>query len=300
MTQFVWQAEAGVLQFQTELIQGSVRADGARQAVTDLVYRPTGTRIDREMILALYRLLCRSGWMGEARTMPHTASRTDDGIEVVWAPRLGHQVELRARFAICEPGQIDCTIEVTGQAHYPDYEVFVSNYFTTPFRPGGYVGPVRGEQSTAPLQIQPEANKVFRDMYVAFPRDEHAAQLLTDWRWQRGRHFTRFLPARYYGLPVGFYSQCDGPIDVLLMGLPRDVFAVSMAYATTDPTDSVGQHNSLYLSLFGRDLHPGERWQTTVRLTVGAFNRDVRQHQAQYEEFLTTYSAQPGSVEMSM
>ncbi len=82
------------------------------------------------------------------------------------------------------------------------------------------------------------------------------------------------------------------------MGLPRDVFAVSMAYATADPPDRVGQHNSLYLSLFGRDLHPGERWQTVVRLVVGPFGQDPEQHRALYAAFLQAYQDLPAVLEV--
>lgn len=291
MTQREWQATTGELRFETEHLQGVLRADGRRHAISELVYRPTGVRIDRDMLLALYRLLARSGWMGEARAMAHTVTPTEDGLELIWAPRLAHQVQLRAQFAIREPASIDCTIDVTGHAYYPAYEVFVSSYFAPSFRSGGYVHPGRRVDTTVPLQVQPAANPVYEGLYVTFPRDEAAAHLFTDGRWQRGRHFTRFLPARYYGWPLGFYAQGDGPVDVLVMGLPQDTVAVSMAYATSDPADSVGQHNSLYLSLFGQDLHPGERWRTVVRLVVGEFNRDVQQHQAQYAAFLTASGA---------
>lgn len=298
MTHLAWNAESGELRFRTESLEGTLRADGTRHAVTQLIHRPTGVRVDRDMLLAIYRLLSRSAWMGEARVMSHTVRPTEDGIELAWMPRLAHQVLLSARFAIHEPDYIDCTIGVVGHAYYPDYEVFVSNYFARSFRSGGYVGPARGEEMKASIQVQPQGSPIFREMYITFPRDEQSAHLITDGRWQRGRHFTRFLPARYYGLPLGFYSQTEGPLDVLLMGLPCDTFAVSMAYATDDPSDNVGQHNSFYLSLFGKDLHPGERWQTTVRLVVGAFSRDPRQHSAQYEKFLADHDAQSGSLEI--
>lgn len=300
MTQRVWDAAAGELRFQTEHLQGVLRANGRQQAISELVYRPTGVRIDRDMLVALYRLLARSGWMGEARAMAHTVTLTEDGLELTWAPRLAHQVQLRAQFAIREPASIDCMIDVTGYAYYPAYEVFVSSYFAANFRSGGYVQPRRRAATALPIQVQPETNPVYQGIYVTFPRDEAAAHLFTDGRWQRGRHFTRFLPARYYGLPLGFYAQEDGPVDAVFMGLPQDTFAVSMAYTTSDPADSVGQHNSLYLSLFGRDLHPGERWRTAVRLVIGEFNRDVQQHQTQYAAFLTAPTTlQSGALEIA-
>lgn len=287
MTTTRWDETRGELRFETELLAGTLRADGERVAITDLTYRPTGQRVDSGMMFAPYRLLARSAWMGEARDMPHVATPTSDGVEIVWAPTVVHQAELRLRIGFAEPGTVDCQVEVIGHAHYPDYEVFLSAYFAPGFRPGAYLAPIWG-RGTEPELVRPEANPVFREMYLSFPRDERAAAIVTDGRWQRGRHHTRFLPARYYGLPMGFYAQEDGPLDVLFMGHPEDVFAVDMAYATDDPGDAVGRHNSLYLSLFGRDLHPGDRWRTGTRLVFGDFSRDERRHREAYDAFLAT------------
>ena len=287
MTTVDWDETHGELRFQTELIAGTLRADGQHAAITELTYRPTGTRVDSGMMFAPYRLLARSAWMGEAREMPHRAMPDGEGVEIVWPPTIGHQVELRLRIGFAEPGTVDCAVEVTGYGHYPDYEFFLSAYFARGFRPGAWLAPVRG-QGTEPELVRPEANPIFREMYLSFPRDERAAAILADGRWQRGRHHTRFLPARYYGLPLGLYARDDGPLDVLLMGHPEDVFAVSMAYATDDPTDDVGQHNSLYLSLFGRDLHPGDRWRTATRLVFDDLDRDPSRHREAYDAFLTT------------
>lgn len=298
MSRITWNANDGRLDFQTELLQGTLRADGTRHGIVELIHRPTGARIDRDFVLALYRLLCRSGWMGEAREMSHTVRPTDAGLELTWAPRPAHAVQLSARFAILEPNAIDCTIGVVGHAFYPDYEVFLSNYFAKGLRSGGYLQPTGRDSAIEPEQIQPVANGLFREMYISFPRDERAANLITDGRWQRGRHFTRFLPARYYGLPIGFYSQGSGPVDVLVMGRPDDTFAVSMAYATDDPQDAVGQHNSLYLSLFGKDLHPGERWETTVRLVVDDSNRDASRHRAAYADFLAAHGKSAATLDV--
>lgn len=293
MTTLDWNAVAGRLRFETEMLRGMVVADGQEQVISEVTYKPSGVRVDTGMMLAPYRLLARGAWMGEARVMPHRAEPTGDGIDIVWGASLQHQATLRLRITFPEPGAIDVAIDVTGHALYRDYELFMSSYFREGFRSGAYVAPVLGEAADRVVQLRPEANPLFREMYLAFPRDERAANIVTDGRWQRGRHHTRFLPARYYGLPLGFYGQRDGPLDVLFMGSPEDVFAVNMAYATEEPDDHVGQHNSLYLSLFGRDLHPGERWQTRVRLAFGDFDRDPVAHREAYDRFLEGHAPTP-------
>lgn len=294
MTKLDWNASEGQLQFETTVLRGVLRADGRHHSISELVYKPTDTRVDSGMMLAPYRLLARSAWMGEARAMPHRVNPTEDGIEIIWDASLNHQVTLGMRITFPDPHLIDTTIDVTGHAFYPDYEVFLSAYFRQGFRSGAYVRPAMGESPTTAIQLQPEGNPLFREMYLAFPRDEQAAHIITDGRWQRGRHHTRFLPARYYGLPLGFYGQTGGALDVLFMGTPEDVFAVNMAYLAADPEDQVGQHNSLYLSLFGRDLHPGERWRTRVRLAFGEYGRDQNAHQQEYQRFIEVPSHEAG------
>ena len=54
----------------------------------------------------------------------------------------------------------------------------------------------------------------------------------------------------------------SGPVDALLMGRTEDVQAVGLTYAGDEANDGVAGHRSQYLSLFGRDLHPGEGWRT--------------------------------------
>jgi hypothetical protein len=187
---------------------------------------------------------------------------------------------------IVSDNAIDCTIDVASYAAYADYELMMSAYFAEGFKPGAYIGPgVRGPVAEIE-QVRPVAAPFLRDLYLAFPRDERAANILTDGRWQRGRHLTRFAPVRYYAIPFGFYSHQATGLDILLMSRAEDVFAVSMAYHSDDPTDDVGQHRSLYLSLFGRDLDPGQRVQTAVRLQLGEWGGDATAHQNQYARFL--------------
>jgi hypothetical protein len=173
---------------------------------------------------------------------------------------------------------VDIEVQVTGRTHYPDYEVLLAAYFASGFKPGAYVSSLGG-----PQQIRPVHHPVFDGMYLFFPRDEESARLHTDGRGRRGRWPWRMLPARCYAHPVGFYS--DGSTDALLMGRREDVFSVGMAYAGDEAGDAVAGHRSLYLSLFGRDLHPGEGWQTQARLVVDDLGADPARHLAEWERF---------------
>ncbi len=287
----------GELSFRTAGLEGTMLADGRRHGVTRLVHRPSGVELTGGPgpLLALYRILCRDGWLGEAREMRHAVEAGDDGLRLVWEPRALHLARLEAYFQVRSDDALDLEVTVTGCAAYEAYEVFLSNYFHPALRSGGYVRP-SGEppeaQCAGMVQIEPEAHPVFRNLYVTLPRDEAAAHLFTDGRWQRGRHWTRFLPARYYSRPMGYYRHQAANVDVLIMGLEADVPAVSMAYAPGDfGPDHVSDHHSLYFSLWGRDLRPGARWCTKLRLVVGAWGGDPNEHLRHWQAFAAEAAA---------
>jgi hypothetical protein len=134
------------------------------------------------------------------------------------------------------------------------------------------------------MQLRPQVADVFEGMWPSFPRDEAAAHSLTDGRFQSGRWHFRALGARYYSMPVAFFS--DGAVDVLLMGRPADVAAVTVAYAADESMDGVAAHRSFYFSLFGCDLTAGKPVSARVRLVVEALGADAALHEARYREFL--------------
>jgi hypothetical protein len=119
-------------------------------------------------------------------------------------------------------------------------------------------------------------------MYNFFPRDERAANVLTDGRGQRGRWYWRTAIGRRYAFPLVFAGN-DAATQVLI-GLPDDVNAVGLTYKGDDESDRVAGHHSMYLSLFGRNLHPGEAWRTKVRYVVTALS-DGSDHRELFDSF---------------
>jgi hypothetical protein len=273
--------------FETEHVTGRFFSDGLalKSTIND---RKTGDEVGE--ILLPYRLLSRSGWHGEARDMPHTARLLDDGIECEWSPTVSHPSTLRITTRLALPHAIDIEVEVRADATLPDYELFYSCYFRRPMCGGGYVASLPREQPTVPgwTQVVPQSADFYREMYVAFPRDERAAALICDGRWQRGRHFTRFLPCRYHAAPLGFYWNNTTSLCALLMAPPEDAYSVSMAYQTTEERDDVGHHNSLYISLFGRDIHAGETARARLRMVLDRSGCDPTAHHGHYRAFLDT------------
>jgi hypothetical protein len=299
----VWDAGRGTFSFRTQGMEGVLAADGVRHGVLQLTERQSGFSVTGGPLLAVYRLLARGAWMGEAREMPHRVEGLPDGLRLTWPPRLVHQVHLTATFRVVEAAGVDALdleLDAVGHAAYDGYEVFVSNYFAPGLRTGAYVRAVAGEPSDEGLvRVEPLAHPAFRGMYLAFPRDDAASALYTDGRWQAGRHRTRFAPLRPWGLPVAVARFPEPGVDVLIMGLPEDVAGVCMAYAAPPgEDDEVAAHRSLYLSCWGRDLRPGIRWRTVVRLAVGRWHGDPRAHREAWSLFLAAYRDYPRTAEV--
>jgi hypothetical protein len=61
--------------------------------------------------------------------------------------------------------------------------------------------------------------------------------------------------------PLGVRREPATGLTAVLMSPPRDCFALYMPYQT-EP------HFSVYLSLFGRDLQPGQRARARARLLL--------------------------------
>ncbi|OAM91007.1 hypothetical protein OH491_04540 [Termitidicoccus mucosus] len=241
-------------------------------------------------LLLPYRLLSRDGWHGEGRETPHAMAVLDNGIECRWPASLAHPADLTIRTTLGGEGVFDVSIRIEARHGFRDYELFYSNYFDRISRSlhgGAYVASLPAEKPVVPgwTQVFPGANPIFREMYIAFPRDEHGAALICDGRWQRGRHFTRFAPCRYYAEPIGFYHNPGTGLAVSMMASREDCYSVSMAYRADDPHDKVGQHCSLYLSLFGRDIQPGETANARLRMVADDSGADATRHFAHFEEF---------------
>ena len=113
--------------------------------------------------------------------------------------------------------------------------------------------------------------------------------MLTDGRGQSGRYYWRQAISRSYARPVIFSTR--GAVDAVVLGRPEDVQALGASYAGDEERDGVAAHRSLYVSLFGRDLHPGHGWRTQVRLVVDDFGGREEVHMQLYEEFLAEVSS---------
>ena len=302
-----WSESGTELAFQTGRMAGLLVADPDSRpchCVTQLYDRDTGTLVSPDAgvmqhagSFTLFRAYAKGCWLTELRNTKARVTRKRDGVELSWEPTIRHQVRTTARITIREPNIIDAAVSVEGHGCYSDYELLFSSYVAPELRGSLFVkrelfGGVDDFERIAVID-----NPAFHGMYTFFPRDERAANVMTDGRGQRGRHYWRVAWGRPYACPMAMAS--NERTLVALMGRPQDVSSVGVTYwSEADACDGVAQHHALYLSLFARDLRPGDGWRTRVRLAVGDESPKARDQLALFRAFMAGDDGRPETFEV--
>jgi hypothetical protein len=267
-----FEAVGAEFRFDTGELRGVLRGGGRPAGLTELVDVATGTNLaGRSGVLGFYRLLDADtrypdGWSwtgGAARVL------SDGAVEATWPADAAHPFNLRAVYRWRTPSTLDLETTLTAGKALRRMEVFVASYFN------GFADSrvfAKTPAGTAFLAAD-EASGVWQ----AFPRDEAAAAIVRDGRWTRPPHPVEWAIRPPLAAPLGL--RRDGPTGrtALVMARPEDCFAVLTPHGAE-------AHRSLYLSLFGRDLGPGETVTAVVRLVVGRGMTDAAALSA-WEEF---------------
>jgi len=259
--------------FDTDVMCGEVAADAGshRHGVVSLVQKSTGRQVVQGNLFCLhvYRVLARNQWLSQARDVPHEATIEGDELVVRWQQdALGPGLEAEARYAVSSENSIDLALTLRNRSRWHrDLELYTSNYFDLSMAPGLYtVAPFSGAVSAAnpPVLTRPADNDISRHCYCAWPRDNFAARMFTDGRWEHGTHSpVPWAIGRWMAHPLGFYATEDRRTLAVVMAKPQECFAVCTSYHSDDPADGVAHHNSLYHNLIGEDAGPG--WERTLR-----------------------------------
>lgn len=251
---------------------------------------PDGSEMEHVGLLNFFRVLISGGYLTELRAEKPLVKPDKNGVTLTWLPTIRRQANVTIRFTFLDPNIIDMDMSVETLNNYPGFEILLSAYLAPGFASGVYVaeeefGPV------VPEQIRITDQPMIHGIWPFFPRDEAAANVLTDGRHQKGRWYWRMAIGRRYGMPMAFFSK--GEIDVLVMGRPEDVYAVGATYQGDPKTDNIAAHRSLYLSLFGEDFVAGEGRRTQMRMIIGKFGSDPDKHTSLYEAFLNDVKLKP-------
>ena len=289
------------LRFETSDLKGTFVADSDeypnnRHRIVELIHKKSGVRVSPEGGMmenagsfTIFRSYAKQSWLTELRAIRPEVTRNENDVTLVWNPTFTHQVKVSAVLAVKEPNIIDLDISVEGYAFYPDYELLFSNYVADSLNGRLFVRRNDLADEEEYERIEVTDNPVFHGMYPFFPRDEHAAHIMTDGRGQKGRWYWRVACGRRYAFPMGIAT--DESVDVILMGRPEDVSSVGVTYsADGDNDDGVARHHALYLSLFGKDMHPGDGWRTKIRLVVQTYENESDGLLSVFEQFMNESS----------
>lgn len=291
-----WNPELEEMEFNLSHLSGLISFSKShhfskvRHTPSNMLISPDGSGMQHVGLLNFFRVLISGGYLTELRAEKPLVKPEKDGVTLTWLPTIRRQANVTIRFTFREPNIIDMDMSVETLANYPGFEILLSAYLAPGFVSGAYVakeefGPV------VPEQIRITDQPMIHGVWPFFPRDEAGANMLTDGRHQKGRWYWRMAVGRRYGMPMAFFSK--GDVDVLVMGRPKDVYAVGATYEGDPETDDIAAHRSLYLSLFGEDFVAGEGRRTQMRMIIGKFGSDPNKHASLYEAFLNDVKLKP-------
>ena len=253
-------ADTNGFTFDTGLLRGNLRAGGKSKGLSGVVHVPTGTTLDSSLgLFSHYRIFSTNQRYGTAAwDWPSEAAlRPDGSVAVRWPAAAERPFELRALYRWAAADTLDLETSVVAKTNLAHFEVFLASYFSEGFtnsllcakaRDGGTFQFIAADKGGGPWQ--------------AFPRDEPAAAIIQDGRWKIGPSPVDWSIRPQ--LAMGALGVRRAPrlgLEAVLMAPLRDCFAL----LTPHETDA---HRSMYLSLFGLDLKPGQTARARARLAI--------------------------------
>jgi len=277
-------------EFNTGTLRGKVRVRGSSQGVSELVHVPTGVEVAHggglPGVLSYYRIFSAGQrWGDAARDWPTVNRLLPDGaLKVTWPAAESHPLEMTAVYRLARPDAIDVETIVRPLRSMPRFEVFLSSYFSPGFRAFVFVKP-NVFSPGKPGLLAADVNPLVEGTYLMFPRDREAIQMIFDRRWEFPPNPVQWSVTRWLAAPMALRRDEKSGVTAVWMSPPEDCFAIATPYNRTPP-DGVAGHQSLYLSLFGRDVGPGQTARTHCRMVVGKISDE------QAVELYSEYSKQ--------
>jgi hypothetical protein len=253
-------ADGNAFVFDTGVLKGQIRPGGRSIGLCPLFLGDTAVAAPKGYgLLSPYRLLSADARYGTAAWdwASRAALRPEGAVEVRWAADDAHPFDLVAVYRWAASDALDLYLHVVARKDLPAFEVFLASYFEGCPESLVYVKERPGGGGPGFMPVAKEAGD-----WQAFPRDDAAARLVADGRWQRPPH-----PVAWKTMPqlAGALAMRRDPVRgvvALVMAPPGDCFAVLSPHGEES-------HRSLYLSLIGGDVQTGEDIPARARLVVG-------------------------------
>jgi hypothetical protein len=254
----------GGLAFETGVMRGRLHAQGKSLGLTDVIHLGTGARLDRgNGLLGHYRVFTHGKrYGGGAWDWPSTVLQRDiTTVEVNFADAEQRPFTLRAIYRLLKPSTIEVETVVTAREAITGFEVFLASYFEAAFTNASVMVKTGGTEDL----VDATRDRGDWQMYV---RDAASRALAEDGRWRLEPNPVDWkFPFELAGPRMMAQRRAVGPgLSAMFTALTTDCFAVAMPYETEG-------HYSMYLSLFGRTLRPGETASAKAQLIVGSLPR---------------------------
>lgn len=268
--------------FDTGVLRGKLRADGKSKGLSSVVHVPSGTVLDRSMgLFGHYRVFSANQRYGAgAWDWPSAATlRADGAVDVLWPSAADRPFELRATYRWSKPDTLDVQTTVVAKTNLAKFESFLACYFTEGFTNSLVYAAELPGKSAGPGFLAAEPSW---GTWLAFARDDAAVAIVRDGRWTLPPSPVEWVKMPRLARPLGLRRNPATGLTAVIMSPPTDAFAVCTPIQTE-------QHYSMYLSLIGRDLKPGESASARARLLIVARLSDAEAVSA-YEDYLKEHA----------
>ncbi len=267
----------GGFRFDTGVLRGRLHADGKSLGLTEVIHVPSGKRLDRSMgLFSHYRVFANGKrYGGGAWDWPSQAQLRDDGcVEVRWPATAQRPFQMRALYRWKAGDTLELETTVTAEEVLSGFESFLAGYFTEGFTNAAVYASPSPETGSQPAFLRLSSAG---GAWQMFPRNDRIVPLIKDGRWRLEPNPVDWIIRPSFQEPLAYRRNPATGLTALFMAAPSACFAVAA------PHEAEG-HYSMYFSLFGQDLQPGQTATARTRLSIIAAGSDEQALKA-YAEF---------------
>lgn len=255
------QGEAQSYTFDTGVLNGVLRLDGRSIGLVPVVFAADGSEITTgEGLFNHYRVFTHGKRYGYgARRWPSTSTLQADGsVKVFWLATPDRPFGLQATYSWVAPNTIDLVTVLRAEKKLVAFEVFLASYYRHIFTDSQVWASRDPRGSSKPGFVS--ADRELGE-WLAFPRDEKAAEVICDGRWDLEPHPLEWTRMPNFALPLAIRRDPQSGLTVIVMTQSNDSFGIFTPYGEES-------HISNYMSLFGHDIEEGETVSAHSRLIV--------------------------------
>ncbi len=251
----------GEYTFDTGVLRGTLRQNGASRGLSSVMHIPSGTQLDGSVgIAGHYRVFTTDKRYGTAAwDWPSTAELQPDGsVRTTWPAAQDRPFEMTALYRWADAQTLDVETTVTARADLSGFESFFASYFDKAF-PSPYAC-VTGRMSVVEATFL-LGTKDLGNWLMFIQQTDERTRVIQDGRWLLEPNPVKWAVMPNLATPLCLRRSQTNGLTAIVMAPPQDCFAVAM------PSEG-DSHDSLYLSLFGRDIKTGETTTTHARLVI--------------------------------